>query len=112
MATSADSRLAVPPFLEDDRAHRKLMTLWMQQVHLGHIANIGTVTLLASTTSTTVADSRVGPNSFIWFMPTTLNAESEMSNGISVRTRGKQQFVITHKSNAATDKTFVYCILG
>ena len=79
----------------------------------GKINSTGTVTLTASTTTTTISDNRVGENSVILFMPTTANASAEQGAGtMFVATRAKQSFTITHANNAQTDRTFAYSVIG
>lgn len=113
MATSAGTRLSVPAFIEDEKEHRRLLTFWAQQVHVGHLANTGQVTLTAGTTSTSVADARAGVASFVGFMPTTSSAAAEAGGGVMyVKSRGKQVFVIRHSNAATTDRTFVYALQG
>ena len=70
----------------------------------------GTLTLAANQTTTTITDTRVGPNSFIQLMPTTENAGGEVGWWIS--SRGKQTFEITHANDSRTDRTFTFVILG
>lgn len=72
---------------------------------------IGTVTLTASTTTTTVTDRRAGIDSVIALMPTTANAAAALATTyVSSRVIGS--FVLTHASNAQADKTFKYAIQG
>ena len=113
MTTSAGERLSVPVFLNDEKQHRRMMGVWIQQANQGHLNNAGTVTLTVNAQSTSVADARAGRFSFIGFMPTTGNAASEMAAGtMFVSTRLAEGFVITHASAVAADRTFVYAILG
>lgn len=113
MATSAGTRLSVPAFIEDEKEHRRLLTFWAQQAHIGHLANVGTATLTANTTSTSVADARAGAAAFIQFMPTTTSAANEIGSGtLYMKNRGKQVFTIKHSNDTTTDRTFVYTLLG
>lgn len=113
MAVSANARTVPPVYIPDEAQHRRLMGQWIREANQGHLANVGTVTLTASTVSTTVADIRAGANSFIGFMPITANAASAQRAGnVYVSTRNKQQFIITHPSSASGDQNFVYAILG
>lgn len=113
MATSAGTRLSVPAFLEDEKEHRRLLTFWAQQAHIGHLANTGSVTLTANTTSTSVADARAGAAVFVQFLPMTASAANEFGSGtIYMKTRNKQVFTIKHSNAASTDRTFTYCLLG
>lgn len=86
----------------------------VNQILDGKTNNTGSVTLTASTTTTTVTDRRVGVESVILFMPTTANASAEIGAGgmyVSTQTAGTS-FVITHANNAQTDRTFRYIIVG
>lgn len=113
MTTSATSRNTPPVFIPDEIQHRRLIGQWIREANQGHLANTGTVTLLANVTSTTVEDARAGANSFIGFMPITANAASAQAVGnVYVSTRAKQKFVIAHPSSASVDQNFVYCVLG
>lgn len=69
------------------------------------------VTLTASATTTTLQDERIGPNSFIWFMPQTANAKTALAN-IFVTGRTKGMATINHASSANLDQIFTYAILG
>ncbi len=113
MPISAGDRIVVPRFLPDEQQHRRLMAHAIIEAFQGHLQNTGDVTLAnsASASSTTVTDSRVGFNSFIGLMPTTLNAASAMAaTYISARSAGG--FTISHAINTTADKAFVYCVLG
>ena len=113
MSTSAGTKQSLPPFLPDEKEHRRQISMWMREVHQGKLANTGTVTLAASSASTTVSDYRAGANSFIGFMPQTANAAAEIGAGtMYVATQGKQTFTITHANNAQVDRIFCYCLLG
>lgn len=113
MAFSAGSRIAPSSFLYDQMQHRRAIAAWERQAHQGHLGNVGTVTLASSATSTVVTDFRVGPHSFIGFMPITANAAAELGAGtLYVSSRGGETFTITHANNAQTDRNFVYCVLG
>jgi len=86
----------------------------VNQILVGRLNVVGTVTLTANVATTTVLDTRVGNDSAIPFMPTTANAAAEIGAGtmyVSTRTAGTS-FVITHANNAQTDRIFVYCIIG
>lgn len=113
MAASAGSRLAPSTFLPDEKQHRRLIALWMREAHQGHLGNVGTVTLGTGVAATSVTDFRVGPNSFIGFMPTTANAAQELGAGtLYVSSRSAEGYTIAHANSVTADRTFVYCILG
>ena len=71
----------------------------------------GSVTLDASSATTTLNDRRIGPSSVIVFMPKTANAAAEM-DGMYVSSRGKQTATLTHANDANADKSFGYAVLG
>lgn len=77
----------------------------------GKINSTGTVTLTASASSTDVSDQRVGGDSVVLLMPTTSNAAAALATTF-VSARAKQSFTVSHASNAQTDRTFSYVILG
>lgn len=70
-----------------------------------------TVTLAASTTTTTLSDPRIGAESAILFMPTTANAAGAMTN-LYVSARAQGSATLTHSSTATTDRTFDLVIIG
>jgi len=78
----------------------------------GKTNNTGSVTLnVASATTTTIYDERIGFNSVILLMPTTANAVSVVaSTYISATNKGNA--VITHTANTNTDKTYKYIVIA
>lgn len=79
----------------------------------GKINSVGTVTLTASATSTTVSDPRVTMNSVILFAPQTAHAaaialpyvlQAGITEGVS--------YVITHANDANNDKVFAVALIG
>lgn len=111
MALSAGSSVTVPYFQADEVRHRRKLAEWAKQANIGHIPVVGNVTLTASTVSTTVADKRVAPGSWIGLEPITANALSAAPT-VWVSTFGIETFTITHASSASADKTFRYAVLG
>tara|TARA_A100000171_G_C2106968_1_gene132840 strand:+ start:498 stop:815 length:318 start_codon:yes stop_codon:yes gene_type:complete len=77
----------------------------------GKSNNTASFTLAASTTTTTVTDFRVGPDSVIVFTPMTANAAGAFSS-MFVSARATESFTVTHASNSQTDKTFTYIVVG
>jgi hypothetical protein len=75
----------------------------------GKTNNTGTVTLAASTTTTTLNDERLGFDSVILLSPLTANAAAQ-NPYISTKTKGS--VVITHTSVASADLNFDYIIVG
>ena len=92
---------------------RKAATI-INNLLLGHLNAVGTFTLTAATTTTTVVDLRVTPDSAICWMPTTANAAAEIAAGgmyVATKTAGAS-FTVTHANNAQTDRIFAYAIVG
>ena len=78
----------------------------------GKSNNTGTITLaVASATTTTLNDERIGFESIILFMPTTANAASAMTN-LYVSARAKGSATLTHSANTSADKTYGYIVVG
>ena len=78
----------------------------------GKSNNTGEITLaVASATTTTIYDERIGYNSVMLLMPTTANAASVMSTTY-IGTTNKGNAVITHTANTLTDKKYRYIIVG
>ena len=77
----------------------------------GKISPCNEITLRANETTTTLTSEDISANSHIFMFPLSANAASVIaSTYISSMTNG--QAVITHPSDANTDKTFDYVILG
>lgn len=79
----------------------------------GKVNCLGDVTLAANQSTTTVNDPRAGPESWIWPMPKTANAATELGNGtLYISGQDNGAFTITHANNGQTDRTFRYVVLG
>ena len=75
----------------------------------GKTNNTGSVTLAASSTTTTLNDERLGFDSVILLSPLTANAAAQNPY---ISTKAKGSVVITHTSVASTDLNFDYIIVG
>lgn len=87
----------------------------ISQLGAGRSNAVGTVTLTASVTSTTVLDQNCATGSTIVPVQATAHAAAEIGNGtlfIPVATIVNGSFVIQHASNTQTDRTFRYAIYG
>jgi len=84
---------------------------FINQIMRGRINATQDITLTVSATTTTITDSRIGPKSFIGFMPQTANAKTALAN-IYVTGRTKGSATINHASSVNTDQTFTCLILG
>lgn len=111
MANSTRTGVSIPFFAPDERQHRRNIADWAQWANQGHLANVGNVTLGASTVSTVVADSRVSVNSWVGLAPRTADALSAQPT-VFVSTVMDGTFTITHSSSVSTTKTFKYALLG
>lgn len=83
----------------------------------GKLNTTGTFTLNASTVSTSVklAPGIVTPNSVVIYYPLTANAAANFADGnmfLSTRDSANNVFGLTHTSDANTDKTFQFVVLG
>lgn len=77
----------------------------------GKLNNVTDVTLTASSTTTTITDPRIGPDSHLSFTPTTATAATA-AGGLYVSARDTGTATVTHASTADTDKTFTLAIVG
>lgn len=86
----------------------------VRQLIEGRSNAIGTVTLTASSTTTTVSDAvNCGADSAVFLFPQTASAAAAMTvTYIASATVIAGQFIITHDSDAAVDRTFSYICLG
>mgnify|MGYP003132986631 CR=1 FL=1 len=75
----------------------------------GKTNNTGSVTLAASSTTTTLNDERLGFNSVLLLSPLTANAAAQSPY---VSTKAKGSVIITHTSAAHADLNFDYIIVG
>lgn len=83
----------------------------IKQLGEGRSNAVGTVTLRASQTTTTVAAPNCGESNAVFLMAATANAAAIVASTY-VSSVAPGQFVITHPSNANTDKTFYWIALG
>lgn len=85
----------------------------IRELASGRSNAVGSVTLTASTTTTTVTDINCAAGSVPILTPTTANASAEIGAGtIYISAVANKSFTITHASNSQTDRTFKYAILG
>lgn len=77
----------------------------------GKLNATGSVTLATGTTQTTITDARLTADSFIWLMPTTLNASLALSL-VYITSRDNGSAVVKHGNDVSTDRTYVYLIIG
>lgn len=103
------------PVSKRSEEHRRELAVILNRVLDGKTNNVGQVTLLAGASKTPVRDRRVSESSALTFAPQTANAAAEQAAGTmyvsSINTR-QGTFTISHASNAQTDRTFRYAIIG
>lgn len=74
---------------------------------------IGSVTLTASTTTTSVTAVNCGPDSMVILFPQTPHAANDMATtNVAASDVTQGAFTITHANNARTDRTFWFVCLG
>ena len=108
---SARAYRNVPLEWADPADHRRLIAESVNDILGGKINSLGDLTLTEDSATTTLTDSRIGPDSFIGFMATTANGAIALQT-MYVSARGKQTATITHTNNSQTDRTFRYVVLG
>lgn len=97
----------LPPFGGDQRSVAEIVNGIMN----GKTNNIGRITLTQSSTTTTLADSRIGVDSVILFTPLSSHSASEMAHlYISAQTNGLA--TITHRNTGHADLNFQYIVVG
>lgn len=112
MAIKDTETPSVAEYMNDEKEHRRTIASTVNAILEGGLNVLGQVTLGASSTTTTLIDSRITAYSFIWLMPETSNAKTAMVNGIYVTNKTKGQATLNHASNAATDQNFTYIVIG
>jgi len=87
------------------------IVLAINELFQGRSHAVGTVTLTASTTTTTVTSDTCGDESVIFLSPKTSNAAAAVGTTyVSAVTQGS--FTLTHANNAQVDRTFGYVAIG
>jgi len=101
----------VPLSIPDTGQHLRLVSTSLNNTINGKLNSTGSITLTASSTTSTLTDARISGNSVILFMPTTNNGRTALNTlYVSARTEGSA--TLTHASSANTDQSFSYCIIG
>jgi hypothetical protein len=85
----------------------------IQQLSAGRSNAVGTVTLRASQTSTTVSDPNCASGTVPNLVATTADAAAALATTfIPVASIANGSFVIQHASVASVDRTFLYALHG
>lgn len=77
----------------------------------GRANNVGSVTLTASTTTTTISDIRVKQTMTAVLIPRSANAAAAMTN-VYILTVADGSITLTHANTATVDRTFDYILHG
>lgn len=89
------------------------IVLAVNQLVEGRSNAVGSVTLRASQTTTTVAAPNCGAGAHVFLFPRTANAAAVVATTYVLSSNvTKGQFIITHASDADVDQTFSYVCLG
>jgi len=101
----------VPISMPDHDLHLRLISSSLNNTIDGKLNSTGSITLTASSTTSTLTNARIGENSVIVFMPTTANARTAL-NTLYVSARVNGSATLTHASSGNTDQTFGFTIFG
>ena len=79
----------------------------------GKLNCVADITWSNAATTTVITDARIGPDSFIDFIPLTANAATIFGDGAwYISARDKGTVTVTHTSAAQSDHDFVMLIIG
>lgn len=114
MPTQNPNAQPVPEFLVDDKEHRRQIARRVNLITQGKLNITLDVTLAANAASTTVADPRIGfYSAVVPAMAMTKDAATELATGnLYVDTLTKGSCVVHHTTNAQTDRTIRFLIIG
>jgi len=74
---------------------------------------MGSFTVTQNQATTTVTHPNVGPESRIFFSPTSAAAATEFGAGtIHISAKALGSFTVTHVNSATAGRTFDFCIVG
>lgn len=82
----------------------------LQGLAQGRSNAVGTFTLTASTTSTTVTAPTCAPGSAVFWNATTTHGANDIP--LMSYVAGTGQFVVTHANNSRADRSFGFVVLG
>ena len=105
----------VPRDLPDMKQFLRLIAGAVNRINAGKVNATGEVTLAASATPTVLTDPRLTPTSWFGLWPLTANAAAELDAQhpyAAEANRGLGEWTLTHRSDAGTDRTFRYLIIG
>jgi hypothetical protein len=77
----------------------------------GRANNVGSVTLMQSSTTTTISDIRIKQTMTAVLIPRTANAAAALAN-VYISAVADGSITLTHSNTASTDRTFDYVLHG
>lgn len=95
----------------NEKQHRRSIAGVLNRVNAGKFNATGELTLRPSETTTTLTDVRLTPTSYVGLMPLTAAAAAAAPYALEAD-RGRGEWTFTHDSDAATDRSFRYLIIG
>src|SRR5215469_2770983 len=99
--------------VQRDEQDLKKFAQAIQQLAQGRSNAVGSVTLAAGASATTVAAINCAAGSEVFLFPRTAHAAAELAGGaMYVGAVANASFTIAHANNAQTDRTFGYVCLG
>lgn len=104
-----------PRDLPDGPRHRRAIANVVNRMNSGKINVRGEITLRAGETTTVLTDSRLTVQSYLGLWPLTANAAAELDAQhpyAAEAARLPGEWTLTHRSDAGTDRTFRYLIIG
>lgn len=101
----------VPVRYPDPNTWTYLIAETVNKILSGRANNVGSLTLTANTTTTTVSDNQFESGMVPLLIPTSANAATATAN-VYVSARANGSFTLTHANNAQTDRTFLYVRWG
>ena len=107
------SEFPTPPTdLEDQRRLNRLQSQTISGLMSGRSNNVLDVTLIASSTSTTVTDARIGVNTVALCIPTTASAAAIAAPYRDFTAPVNGSMSLIHPSSAAVDLDFKVILVG
>lgn len=102
--------LNVPLSIPDHGQHLRLISSALNNTIDGKLNSTGDLTLGTVGTTTTITDARIGVNSVILLMPTTVKAAEDMDN-IYFTGLGNGTATVNHTHNSHV-RTYKYVVIG
>jgi hypothetical protein len=95
----------------DEALQRRQIVEVVNNLLRGKMNVVSTLTLTANAATTTLTDSRIGPNSAILLMAQTANAAGALATTYFTAF-ADGSCTVNHANNAQVDKTFSYAVIG